>query len=94
VGKGERRDYETAIGQLAAYLQLSDEAIQVAEGWSILSPRLQRHVKLLIDDYISSQAPVLKALYANTSHHDQLRFNRIVERLQNERRGLPPSDLK
>lgn len=90
MGRGNGKDYETAIGQLAAYLQLSDEAILVAEGWSILTPRLQRHVKLLIDDYIGSQVPVLKALYANSSHQDQLRFNRIIERIQNKKRGQPP----
>ncbi len=87
MASGRRRDYETAIEQLAEYLSLSHEAIEIAEGWSILPPTMQRHFHLMISDYIASQAPVLQPLYAASSHQDQLRFNRIIERAQAAKRG-------
>lgn len=86
----DRRDrYTEAAQQLAAILKLSDEAISVAEGWSILPEPIQRHFKLLIDEYIAGIDPSLAELYANARHADQLRFNRIVERVQTEKRSGP-----
>ena len=33
-----------------------------------------------------------KEIYANASYQDQQRFNRIVERVQDGKRGIPPED--
>lgn len=82
--------YMDAVDQLAQVLGLTHDAITIAEGWSILPEGMQRHVKILIDDYIASEIPQLAALYANTSHSAQLRFNRIVERVQGDKRPPPP----
>lgn len=73
---------DEAIELLAAYLNLSPEALAIAEGWSILPEGPRRHVKLLIDDYIASTNPVLRRLYDNVSQADQLRFNAIIEHAQ------------
>lgn len=73
---------DEAIERLAQYLNLTPDAIAVAEGWSILPEGPQRHVKLLIDDYIASRNPVLQTIYANATHTDQLRFNSIIEAAQ------------
>ena len=81
---------EKAIEQLAQYLNLSPEAIDIAEGWSILPEGTRRHLKLVIDDHIASLHPLLRELYGNASHQDQLRFNRIITRIQGEKRGQPP----
>ncbi len=83
---------DKAIQQLAEYLNISQDAIEVAEGWTLLPPRMKVHVCTLINDYIAQQHPVLKKIYANASRHDQARFNRIVERIQDEKRGIPPED--
>jgi len=80
-----------AIERLAAYLNLSPEALDIAQGWSILPPGPQRHVKLVIDDYIASKHPLIRQLYSNATHSDQLRFNRIVEEAQDRARGIPPA---
>lgn len=82
--------YEEAVTQLAAVLNLSEDAISVAEGWSILPEGIQRHFKLLLDEYIAGMNPTLQTLYSNARHADQLRFNRIVERVQTRRRGRSP----
>ena len=84
------RERDQAIEQLAQYLNLTPEAIEIAEGWSILPEGTRRHLKLVIDDHIASQHPLLRDLYANASHVDQLRFNREVERLQDTIRKSPP----
>ena len=86
----KKQGYDQAITQLAEYLSLSDAAIQIAEGWSILPETMQRHFQLLIDDYIGGQSAELRRLYENASHQDQLRFNRIVERAQ-MKKHFPPS---
>lgn len=79
--------YQDAVDQLAKYLNLNEDAISIAEAWSILPSSLQRHFKLLIDDYISHLHPTLAELYANARERDQLRFNRIAERIQAEKHG-------
>ena len=79
-------DYDRAIQQLAAYLNLSDEAISVAEGWSILPTDAQRHVTLLINDYIAKIIPSVADLYSAASRPDQIRMNRILERIQEKKR--------
>ena len=84
--------YLGAIEELAQLLNLTPEALNIAEGWSILPETMQRHVKILIDDYITTEIPQLADLYANASGKAQLRFNRIVERIQDEKRGIPPAD--
>lgn len=83
-----KEPYEEVVAHLASYLSLNEEAILIAEGWSILPPGIQRHVKLLIDDYIASQHPLLQRMYAAASAHDQQRINRILEDVQ-RRRGPP-----
>lgn len=84
--------YEQAVEQLAQVLSLSDDAIRIAEGWSILPEGMQRHVKLVIDDYVSSHHPVLRRLYDAASHADQARINRVIEAWQAENHGrLPPA---
>lgn len=86
----DRDRYTDAVQQLAAVLNLSEDAISVAEGWSILPEAIQRHFKRLMDEYIAGLHPMLAELYANAKHADQLRFNRIAERAQSGRH-LPPS---
>lgn len=88
----KRDKHQDAVDQLAKYLSLSEEAIHVAEGWSILPLSVQRHFKLLIDDYVAHLHPILRDLYANARERDQLRFNRIAERVQAERHPRPSSD--
>ncbi len=82
--------YDRAVAQLAQQLNLSEDALSVAEGWSILPEGIQRHFKLLIDEYIANLNPVLRDLYSNARLADQTRFNRIVERIQSQHRGQPP----
>ena len=77
------------IEQLCKILNLSDDAIAVAEGWSILPYGIQRHVQLLINDYVASEIPAVKKLYSGTRRQDQLRFNRIIEAAQARARGGP-----
>lgn len=89
--KGRRPTTDEALMLLSSAVELNDEAICIAQGWSILPPRAQRHVKILIDDYIAKLSPALGLLYANASGPDQLRFNEIVERIQAEKRGMPPA---
>lgn len=85
-------EYQRAIDQLTQLLNLPDEAIDIAEGWALLPDRMQRHVKILIDDYIASQIPQLRQLYENSSYKAQIRFNRIAERVQNDSRGHSAPD--
>lgn len=75
-----RRD--EALEQLCKLLNLTDDAIAIAEGWSILPAHMQAHFTLLLNDYIAQQHPLLAELYAHASRQDQLRFNRIVEAAQ------------
>lgn len=82
--------YQRAAEELASLLNLSEDALSVAEGWSILPEGIQRHFKLLIDEYIANLNPALEDLYANARTEDQLRFNRIVERAQDELRHRRP----
>lgn len=76
-----------ALEQLCKLLNLSEEAISVAEGWSILPPRLQAHFTLLMNDYLASQHPLIAQMYANASRQDQIRANRIIEAWQARNRG-------
>ncbi len=82
----ERHD---ALEQLCKLLNLTDEAIAIAEGWSILPAHMQAHFSLVLSDYLASQHPLLADLYANVSRQDQLRFNRIIEAAQARLRGQP-----
>ena len=77
---------DEAIEMLSEYLSLSDEAIQMAEGWMLLEPRVQRHVKIIIDENIASRSEILRQAYANVSHADQQRFNSIIEKAQADSR--------
>jgi hypothetical protein len=70
------------VEQLCRLLNLTDDAISIAEGWSILPPRMKKHVQLVINDYIASQVPALARLYSHASVQDQIRFNRIIEAAQ------------
>ena len=81
--------YQKTVEQLCEVLNLSREAISIAEGWSILPERSRRHVKILIDDHVAALAPQLRELYSNASIVAQLRFNRIAERIQAERHQPP-----
>ena len=74
--------YQSTVDELCALLNLTPDAISIAEGWSILPERSQRHVKILIDDHVASLTPELRELYSNASIIAQRRFNRIVERVQ------------
>lgn len=82
--------YDDAVHKLASLLNLSDDAIIIAQGWSVLPESLQRHFKLVIDDYISNLNPALRELYSNTRQSDQIRFNRLIEDIQDKKRGIPP----
>lgn len=82
----KRRAVDEALQLLTSYIALSDEAVAIAEGWSILPPRAQRHIKILIDDHIAQLSPDLAKLYENTSGPDQLRFNALIEEFQRSRR--------
>lgn len=78
--------YEEAIEQLSQLLQLDDDAILMAQGYSVLPPSMKRHVKLVIDDYISSHDETLRRAYNAVCLADQIRFNEIVERAQSAAR--------
>lgn len=82
--------YNDAVHKLASLLDLSEDAIVIAQGWSVLPESLQRHFTLVIDDYIANVSPTLRELYGNARQSDQLRFNRIIERIQDRKRGIPP----
>ena len=88
----KRRSIDEALYMLTSYVALSDEAISIAEGWSILPPRAQRHIKILIDDHIAQLSPDLAKLYDNTSGPDQLRFNALIEEFQRTRRSPGDQD--
>lgn len=92
VAMSKRMTRDEAIERLSEYLNLSTDAVSVAEGYSVLPEPIQRHFKLLLDDYIASLHPLLGEMYASASHQDQLRFNRVIERIQDEKRGIPPQD--
>ena len=83
----KRDRQQKATEQLLETLGLSEDAVEIAQGWSLLPDTLQRHVKILIDDYLGRSIPSLRDLYANSSHADQLRFNRLVEAAQARIRG-------
>lgn len=87
------KDYDRAVEHLARLVGLSDEALHIAEGWTLLPDRARRHVKLLIDDHIAQIIPELRQLYENASRPDQERANRVIERAQARRRG-PPSPAR
>ena len=86
------RSRKEAIEMLAEYISLTPEAIEIAEGWSLLDKRAKRHVKILIDDHIANLIPVLRPLYENSSNAAQLKFNRVIERIQDQKRGIPPEE--
>ena len=86
----EKDRYQSKVDQLCAALNLTPEAISIAEGWSLLPERAQRHVKILIDDHIASFAPELRELYSNASIVAQTRFNRVIEQAQARLQGTPP----
>ena len=85
-------DYDDAITQLSELLNLSDDAIAIAEGWSILPTDAQRHVNLLINDYVAKLIPPVAPLYENAFGTDQLRFNRVIERHQAQTREPPETE--
>lgn len=78
------------VERLCKLLNLSDEAISIAEGWSILPPRLKAHFSLLLGEHLARELPVLQDLFANASRQDQLRFDRLIEKAQDRARGIPP----
>lgn len=85
--------YEEAVEQLAQILCLDDDAILMAQGYSVLPTTMKRHIKLVIDDYISSHLPVLRESYNAATHSDQLRFNALIEKFQrNFSTGRPSED--
>lgn len=49
-------------------------------------------MKIVIDDYIATLIPQVAPLYSAASHPAQLRFNRIIERVQAARRDRPPEE--
>lgn len=90
----QKPSYDEAIEQLAQILSLDDDAILMAQGYSVLPDRMKRHVKLVIDDYISSHHEALRTAYNAVSLSDQLRFNDVVERAQRRARdSRPPEGL-
>lgn len=62
------------------FAALSAEALDIAMGWSVLSPGLQHHVKLVIDDHLSRLSPTLEKLYGATNSKAQLRAEGIAKR--------------
>lgn len=66
---------------------LSDAALAVAEGWTMLPALVQRHVQLVINDYIASQCPGLRPLYAAATLADQERAERLLYQGATARRG-------
>lgn len=79
-----------AIEQLCKLLDLSDEAISIAEGWSVLPDPLKDHIRLLMSEYIARQHPLLREMYSGATRSDQERFNRMIEAAQDKLRGVPP----
>ena len=72
--------YFDSVRKLASLLNLTDDAISVAKGWSILPEPARRHVGQLINEYVTGMSPTLRALYSNARHADQLRFERDTVR--------------
>jgi len=81
------KDRDEAVQLLTEYLNLSDEALDIAEGYELLPDGAKRHIRLVINDFIASNIPALRRLYEAASHPDQVRFNRIIEEAQAERRN-------
>lgn len=59
--------------------QYSQEAQDIAMSYDLLPESLQRHINLMVNDYVASAVPILKTLYNNASISDQKRFNRLIE---------------
>lgn len=53
---------------------LSDDAIAIAEGWSILPPRMKAHVQCVINDHIARECPALAKLYEAGRMDGQIRW--------------------
>ena len=56
---------------------LSEDAIAIAIGWSVLPEKSQRFFKLWIDDHVAKLCPILRPLYEATSRTAQARAERI-----------------
>ena len=83
---------DQAVELLAQYFSLGERELNVAEGFSLLTERAKRHVEILINDHIANEIPQLRQIYDNISHQDQQRFNRVIERIQDVKRGIPPDE--
>ena len=90
--KHTKRPSSDAVDLIAQYVNLSPEALQIAEGWTVLPSELQRHVKLVIDGYIATQNPTLKKLYDSARPRDQVRASHRIEQVQDRLRGIPAEE--
>lgn len=59
---------------------LSQQAIEVAEGWTLLPPRHKAHVMMLITDCVMTlvDSPTLNELHSNACWHDAVRYERYI----------------
>lgn len=59
---------------------LSEAAIHIAEGWTLLPPRMKAHVQMVIDDCLSEiiASPTVKEMYANANRHYQVKYERYI----------------
>ena len=71
--------------------KVSDDAQAIAEGWTLLPTRVQRYIKLMIDDHMTTLCPILRPLYHAVNKVDQRRADAISERVTSQyrrKRGL------
>ena len=75
----EERARETPP-QAITTAHLSQQAIEVAEGWTLLPPRHKAHVMMLITDCLMTlvDSPTVNTLYANANWHDQARYEQNI----------------
>ena len=75
-----RREAREPDAPPPATSHLSEDAIRVAEGWTLQPPRLKVHVLMLIEDCLPNvvDSPTLRALYDNANRYDQARYERYI----------------
>ena len=71
-----RRERARETPQPAKTSHLSDQAIEVAEGWTLLPPRMKAAICGIINEHLPRlvDSPTLRELYDNANWHDQARY--------------------
>ena len=68
---------------------LSKQAIEVAEGWTLLPPPMKAAICGIINEHLPrlADSPTLRELYDNANRHDQARYERNCESAIHRNRG-------